>query len=184
MKTLLVGGARSGKSRHAQLRAAAHGLPVTCIATARAGDAEMDARISVHRATRPAHWHTVEEPIALGAALAAWSAPDRVVVVDCLTLWLANVLFDGGVDAWSGQPQALPPLFVREYDQLLQALRQAPGPVYLVSNEVGLGVVPLGAGTRLFVDEAGRMNQQIGALCDEVLLVVSGFTHVLKGATP
>ncbi|MFD2273057.1 bifunctional adenosylcobinamide kinase/adenosylcobinamide-phosphate guanylyltransferase [Undibacterium arcticum] len=93
MRTLILGGSRSGKSAYAEQLAAASGKEVIYIATAQAGDAEMAQRIALHRQQRPAHWHTVEQPLALGDAIAEWSAPARVLLVDCLTLWLSNLLF-------------------------------------------------------------------------------------------
>lgn len=184
MKTLILGGARSGKSAWAELQAAAHGLPVTVIATARADDAEMADRIARHRAVRPAHWLCVEEPVALGAALARHARPGRVVVVDCLTLWLCNLLFDGGVsypDSGLVQP---PQRLVQQREHLLHTLAAAEGELYLVSNETGLGIVPLGAGNRLFVDEAGRLNQQLAQLCERAVFMAAGLPLLLKGSLP
>lgn len=184
MKTLILGGARSGKSAWAERQAEAHGLPVTVIATARADDPEMAERIARHRALRPAHWLCVEEPLALGTALAQHVRPGRVVVVDCLTLWLCNLLFEGGVTyPESGVVQA-PELLVRRREHLLQTLAALQGELYLVSNETGLGIVPLGAGTRLFVDEAGRLNQQLAQLCDRAVFMAAGLPLLLKGTLP
>lgn len=172
MIELILGGARSGKSRYAESRAAAE-EDVVYIATATVGDGEMAERIARHRQRREAHWVTVEEPVALAQALARQCAPERCVLVDCLTLWLSNVLFDadGGIDESR---------FQRERAALLECLPHLPGRVLLVSNEVGMGVVPMGAGTRRFVDEAGWLHQDLAALSQRVVWVVAGLPQVLK----
>ena len=172
MLTLILGGARSGKSRHAQTLAEASGLAVTVVATARAGDAEMAQRIARHRAERPAHWHTVEEPLALADTLARHAEASRIQVVDCLTLWLLNLL-EAGED-----------VFPRERAALLAGLPGLAGDVVLVANEVGLGVVPLGELSRRFVDEAGRLNQALAGIADAVVLVAAGLPLYLKGRKP
>jgi adenosylcobinamide kinase/adenosylcobinamide-phosphate guanylyltransferase len=178
--TLILGGARSGKSRHAEKLAAAGGKDVIYVATAQAGDVEMMSRIAQHRQERDARWTTVEETQALGAVLAQWCAPERVVLVDCVTLWLSNLLFfDGRVYPDVGHIEA-PPCFAEERAALLQALREARGDVILVSNEVGSGIVPGGAVSRWFADEAGRLNQELAASCQSVTLVVAGLPLVLK----
>lgn len=176
--TLVLGGARSGKSAHAEALASACGRDVVYIATARAGDGEMAQRIAHHRASRPAHWTTVEETISLGAAIAQWSSPARVVLVDCLTLWLSNLLFAEALPEAS--PVTLPALFHQERQALLAALASAIGDVILVSNEVGMGIVPMGAVTRAFVDEQGRLNQAVAAACDRALFIAAGLPLVLK----
>lgn len=182
--TLILGGARSGKSLHAEKLAIDSGKEIIYIATAHAGDDEMAARIAHHRAQRPAHWTTVEEPLALGAALDKWRAPHRVVLVDCLTLWLTNLLVSGRTDYPDVGTVELPATFHQERAALLQAL-SAPaecGDVLLVSNEVGLGIIPYGAISRCFVDEAGRLNQAVAALCERALFVAAGLPLMLKGA--
>jgi adenosylcobinamide kinase/adenosylcobinamide-phosphate guanylyltransferase len=178
--TLVLGGARSGKSA----LAAAAGREVVYIATAQAGrsDGEMAQRIAHHRAGRPAHWTTVEEPVALGAAIAAWSTPARVVLVDCLTLWLSNVLFSGADAFPETGVVTLPALFHTERQALLNALASASSDVILVSNEVGMGIVPMGAVSRAFVDEQGRLNQAVAAACGRAVFVAAGLPLVLKGA--
>ncbi|MGM0413247.1 MAG: bifunctional adenosylcobinamide kinase/adenosylcobinamide-phosphate guanylyltransferase [Pseudomonadota bacterium] len=168
MNELFLGGARSGKSRLAEERAVALGGPVTYLATATAGDGEMAERIATHRAQRPADWGLVEEPLALGRALRTTATPEGVVLVDCLTLWLANALA-------AGEER-----FAAEREELLQALEAAAGPVVLVSNEVGSGIVPLGAETRRYADEAGRLNQAVAARARRVVLVVAGLPWTLK----
>ncbi|ALN62848.1 cobinamide kinase / cobinamide phosphate guanyltransferase family protein [Lysobacter antibioticus] len=170
MHSLILGGARSGKSALAE-RLAAESDDVVYLATGQAGDEEMSERIAHHRARRPAHWGCVEEPIALAAALRRHAAPDRCVLVDCLTLWLSNLL--GASDDT---------VFAREREALLSALADLPGRAVLVSNEVGLGVVPMGALTRRYVDEAGRLHQALGAVCERVVFVAAGLPLVLKGA--
>lgn len=179
--TLVLGGARSGKSAYAEQIAAASGKEVVYIATAQAGDGEMVARIAHHRQQRPAVWTTVEEPIALGDALQRWGAPQRVILVDCLTLWLSNLLFSGPADFPDVGTITLPPAFHEQRARFLQALEQASGDIVLVSNEIGMGVVPYGAVSRCFTDEAGRLNQAVAARCEHAVLVAAGLPLVLKG---
>jgi len=171
MRTLILGGARSGKSALAERLAMASGHEVVYIATGQAHDAEMAARIAHHRSRRPAQWQSVEEPLALAAALKAHARPGRCVLVDCLTLWLSNLL--GDVD---------PSRFDRERNALLDVMPSLTGQVLLVSNEVGLGVVPLGELTRHFVDEAGRLHQALAGQCETVLFVAAGLPLALKGS--
>lgn len=169
MLTLILGGARSGKSRLALQRADATGKPVCFIATAQAHDAEMADRIARHRAERPAHWLTVEAPLDLAGAIS--SAPMGIVVVDCLTLWLTN---------WLCRPE--PHDFSSARAALFAALEaRRADDIILVSNETGLGIIPLGALTRRFVDEAGWLNQDVARLADEVILVAAGLPLTLKG---
>lgn len=168
MLTLILGGARSGKSRHALQLAESSGLPVTVIATAQARDAEMAARIARHRAERPADWKTVEEPLHLAAALQQAAGPGRCVLVDCLTLWLMNLLEAGEA------------VFATERAALLNVLPTLAGEVLFVSNEVGLGIIPLGELSRRFVDEAGWLNQDVARLADNVSFIAAGLPLVLK----
>ncbi|WP_374486191.1 bifunctional adenosylcobinamide kinase/adenosylcobinamide-phosphate guanylyltransferase [Zoogloea sp.] len=177
----ILGGARSGKSRHAEQAAAASGLAVHVIATAEALDEEMRVRIARHQADRPAGWVVVEEPRALAAALQATASADRCVVVDCLTLWLANLL-DGAENLPPAAGAELLPAFARERAALLELIPQLPGKVIFVANEVGLGLVPESPLGRLFRDEAGRLNQAVAALCERVTFVAAGLPLVLKGA--
>lgn len=170
MKTLIVGGARSGKSRLAEQMAIASGRDVVYIATAEAGDAEMRARIAHHRTRRPAHWLTVEEPVCLAAILREHAAPDRCLLVDCLTLWLTNLLLS-----------PTPETFALERAALFNALPSLPGRIILVTNETGLGITPLGELSRRFTDEAGWLHQDIAAVCDQVVLTVAGLPLCLKG---
>ena len=176
---LILGGARSGKSREAERRASASGLAVTVIATAEALDAEMTARIQRHQADRPAGWRTVEAPLDLAATLRREATPERCLIVDCLTLWLTNLLAGADTLPPGASAEALPH-FVAERDALLATLPSLPGTVILVANEVGLGLVPETPLGRLFRDEAGRLNQAVAACCTRVVLVAAGLPLVLK----
>lgn len=180
-RTLVLGGARSGKSAHAEGLAAASGREVIYVATAQAGDAEMQARIDHHKQRRSTHWFTVEEPLALGDTLLGWCAPHRVVLVDCLTLWLSNLLFSEAVNLPDIGVIALPKVFHEQRARFLHALEQVSGELVLVSNEVGMGVVPYGAVSRSFADEAGRLNQEVASRCERAVLVAAGLPLVLKG---
>ncbi len=183
-RILVFGGARSGKSAQAERLAAAGGKPVVYIATAAVGDDEMAARIALHRqqrGTQYAHWETVEEQLALGDAIARHSTPDNVVLVDCLTVWLSNLLFCEQRDYPEVGRIDAPARFAAERERFLQALSQAKGEVVLVSNEVGMGIVPQGAVSRWFVDEAGRLNQAVAAICERVQFVAAGLSLELKG---
>ncbi len=171
MRELILGGARSGKSAYAERRARASGLQVIYIATAEAGDGEMAARIARHRARRPAEWATVEAPLALGETLRREAATDRCLLVDCLTLWLSNLLAGSeGADE----------RFEREKTLFLEILPRLPGQIHLVSNEVGQGIVPMNALARRFVDEAGWLHQALAQCCERVVLVTAGLPHILK----
>jgi adenosylcobinamide kinase / adenosylcobinamide-phosphate guanylyltransferase len=181
-RTLVFGGARSGKSAYAEQLAAASDKEVVYIATAAAGDAEMTDRIAHHQERRPQHWRTVEEPIALAAALAGWRSPQRLVLVDCLTLWLSNLMFSDGRQYPEVGTIALPAVFHRERAALLDELAVERGDVVLVSNEVGMGIVPWGAVSRAYADEAGRLNQAVAAACERVAFVAAGLPLLLKGA--
>lgn len=168
MSSLLVlGGARSGKSRYAQARAETTGLKRIFIATAQAFDEEMRERIARHRADRQQYWQTVEAPLTLAEAIGQWSGPGNVLLVDCLTLWTTNLLL-GEHD--------IPAATLR----LTQAIEQATGIVILVANEVGYGIVPDNALARRFRDEAGIVNQCVAAAVNEVQLVAAGLPLRLK----
>jgi adenosylcobinamide kinase/adenosylcobinamide-phosphate guanylyltransferase len=164
--TLVLGGARSGKSRYAETLITALRPPWIYVATAQALDAEMTARIGAHRARRGAGWTTVEAPRDLSTALAAnEKAP---ILVDCLTLWLSNLMMaDVQIDA--------------EIDRLEQALAKAAAPVVLVANEVGSGIVPDNALARRFRDLQGGLNQRMAARADNVVLLVAGLPLFVKG---
>ncbi|MBL8488692.1 MAG: bifunctional adenosylcobinamide kinase/adenosylcobinamide-phosphate guanylyltransferase [Rhodocyclaceae bacterium] len=181
MIELVIGGARSGKSAWAEGRARESGLPVTYLATARAEDGEMARRVAHHRARRPAHWKLMEAPLALADALRRCTADDGCVIVDCLTLWLANLFYAGRAAAQAEAGEALDcPLLAAETGALLQALPTLPGRVILVSNEVGSGIVPMHPVSRVFADEQGRLNQRVAALADRVTLTVAGLPLTLK----
>ena len=173
MRSLILGGARSGKSALAERLAIDSGREVVYVATAQAGDTEMAARIAHHRARRPQQWLCVEEPLHLADVLREHARKDRCILVDCLTLWLSNLLGDADMQG-----------FERERDRLLGVLPGLSGDVLLVSNEVGLGIVPMGELTRRFVDEAGRLHQAIAALSERVVFVAAGLPLVLKGTPP
>jgi adenosylcobinamide kinase/adenosylcobinamide-phosphate guanylyltransferase len=165
--TLILGGARSGKSRHAESLVEADGRAPRYLATAEPGDAEMAERIRHHQARRGARWATIEAPLDLPGAIQREAHEGRVLLVDCLTLWLSNLMLaQRGV--------------ARETDRLLDALAGAPGAVVLVANEVGFGIVPENALARDFRDEAGRLNQRVAAAADRVVLVVAGLPLTLK----
>ncbi len=169
MRELILGGARSGKSALAEQYAADSGLEVVYLATAEAGDEEMAARIAHHQERRPGHWLAIEEPLCLAATLQQQAAAGRCLLVDCLTLWLSNLLAAGEE------------VFERERDALLQLLPQLPGRIIFVSNEVGLGIVPMGELTRRFCDEIGRLHQAVAAQCERVTFVTAGLPMILKG---
>jgi len=177
---LILGGARSGKSRLAEQRATAHGGPVTVIATAEAGDEEMAARIARHRADRPAHWQVLEAPVGLAAALNQVACANGCVIVDCLTLWLSNLLTRDPVAMDGPHPADQLAAWQDELNALVSTLPQLPGDVILVANEVGLGLVPETPLGRLFRDEAGRLNQTVAAACDIVTFVAAGLPLTLK----
>ncbi len=178
--TLVLGGARSGKSGYAERRAIESGRDVVYIATAQASDGEMAQRIAHHRQQRPGHWTTVEEPVELAGAIRRHAGTNTVVLVDCLTLWLSNIMFSHAQDYPEVGAVALPPLFHTERAALLDALSDARRNVILVSNEVGMGIMPMGAATRAFVDEAGRLNQAVAALSHEAIFVAAGLPMILK----
>lgn len=170
MLELILGGARSGKSRLAERLALESGLPVTYVATSQPLDNEMAERISHHRARRPAEWALIEEPLALAQVLRENAHQERCILVDCLTLWLTNLLM---LDDPLRQAE--------ERDALLDCLATLPGRVLLVSNETGLGVVPLGELSRRYVDEAGWLHQALAERCQRVTFVMAGLPMVLKG---
>ncbi|MET0321330.1 MAG: bifunctional adenosylcobinamide kinase/adenosylcobinamide-phosphate guanylyltransferase [Duganella sp.] len=180
-RTLVLGGARSGKSAYAERLAIESGKEVVYIATATAGDPEMAARIAHHRGSRPGEWTTVEEPLALGNQLLRWSSPERLILVDCLTLWLSNLLFSTGQQYPDVGEIALPPLFHEQQDMLASALTRCSSDIVMVSNEVGLGIMPFGAISRCFLDEQGRLNQSVAAICDRAVFVAAGLPLTLKG---
>jgi adenosylcobinamide kinase/adenosylcobinamide-phosphate guanylyltransferase len=164
---LIVGGQRSGKSRQAEALARRWPGRVVVVATALAADEEMRERIARHRAARPAHFETVEAPLALAAALRKADDAGTLVVIDCLTLWLVNWLMPA-----SGQADEAG--WVAERAALLALLPRLASPVVFVSNEVGWGVSPLGREARHYVDELGRLNQDVARRCATLTLMVAG----------
>lgn len=170
MKTLILGGVRSGKSRLAEQLALESGLPVTYLATAQPGDPEMAARIAHHRQRRPGHWRLVEEPYQLAEALREHARDGHCVLVECLTLWLTNLLLDPD-----------PSRYRRQREALLAALPTLPGRIILVGNETNMGVIPMGELSRRFCDESGWLHQELAQICERVLLTVAGLPLTLKG---
>lgn len=169
-QSLILGGARSGKSRYAEQYATHSELEVVYIATATAQDSEMETRIHRHQCDRPAEWLTIEEPLTLAHTLQTEADAERILLVDCLTLWVTNLLCD-----------ADPEKFEHETQAVLNVLPTLPGKVIMVSNEVGHGIVPMGDLSRRFVDETGRLHQQLAAQMDQVILMVAGLPLTIKG---
>lgn len=163
----VLGGARSGKSRYALNRAEALPGALMFVATAQALDSEMDSRIARHREERGPRWRTIEEPFDLAAAVRTEAGADRVLLIDCLTLWASNLMLaEQDIDAATGV--------------LVAALGEARGPVILVANEVGLGIVPDNALARRFRDVAGIVNQAVAACVDEAVFMAAGLPMRLK----
>ena len=170
MLQLILGGARSGKSRLAEKLAAESGCAVTYIATSQSLDGEMNERVRHHRERRPEHWALIEEPIELARVLRDNARADACLLVDCLTLWLTNLLMLEDLQRLNA-----------ERDALLECLAELPGEILFVSNETGMGVVPLGELTRRYVDEAGWLHQALAERCQRVVLTVAGLPLTLKG---
>ncbi len=165
--TLILGGARSGKSRHAETLIEQSGLVPYYLATAQALDGEMKARISHHRARRGLGWQTIEEPLALAATLREISTDGRVILVDCLTLWLTNLMVqERDIEA--------------ETDGLIEQLDSLRGAIVMVSNEVGQGVTPINKMARAFIDHAGLLHQRLADKADRVLFMTAGIAQSLK----
>ena len=166
---LILGGARSGKSRFAEQLAIKSNKSVIYLATAQPNDDEMQVRITRHQKNRPANWQLVEEPIALAKLLKAHSKADNCILVDCLTLWLTNCLCHSDKHCWQTQKA-----------ELLAQLKSLPGQVIFVSNEVGHGIVPLGELSRTFVDESGWLHQALAAQVSQVEFIMAGLALTLK----
>jgi len=171
--TLILGGVRSGKSRLAEHLALGSGLPVTYLATARAGDGEMARRIEEHRRRRPAQWRLVEEPLDLAERIRVEAVAQRCLLVECLTLWVTNLLME-----------ADGPRIEYALERLPEVIAAAPGRLILVGNETNMGVIPLGELSRRYCDLAGRLHQDLAARCDQVLFMVAGLPLVVKGPAP
>ena len=167
--TLILGGVRSGKSRLAERLAIESQMPVTYIATATAQDEEMQQRIAKHREQRPDHWDVTEEPIELAAALSNVDT-EHCILLDCLTLWLTNLLLTDDLT-----------LFTREHGAFLAVLPSLNHRILIVSNETNMGITPMGKLSRRYCDEAGRLHQALAQHCDQVILTVAGLPHTLKG---
>ncbi len=187
--TLVLGGARSGKSRRAENLVRGYGLSPVYVATAQGLDEEMAHRIAVHRGDRSEDWRTIEEPLAIDTVIAREARPGQAVLVDCLTLWLTNVMHapeDWGTKGDVGHPDHPDPddhALADAQARLLSALAEARGPVVLVSNEVGLGLVPETPLGRAFRDAQGRLNQAVAAMSGQVEFMVAGLPMTVKGRT-
>lgn len=176
---LILGGARSGKSAYAEQLALQSELAVTYVATAQVLDDEFAKRIAHHQARRPAHWQLVEAPFGLAQTLQTHDSPNACLIVDCLTLWLAQCICPDCLPAYvMTQTQAW---WQQERDNLLHTLPLLKSRVLLVSNEVGMGIVPLGEINRQFQDEQGRLNQAIAQIADQVSFIAAGLPLQLKG---
>jgi len=175
--TLILGGARSGKSSYAQNLAGQRAGRVLYIATATAGDEEMAQRIAAHRASRPATWGTLEAPLQVAQALRAHPDPASLILLDCLTVLTSNILMTLPEDVPAGQAQAA---LDSELEDLLASIAAGPADWIIVSNEVGLGLVPPYPLGRLYRDLLGRANQRLAQVADEVLFMVAGLPMKLK----
>lgn len=171
MKELILGGARSGKSHFAEVCATESKLEVIYVATAQAFDDEMLQRIQHHQLQRPEHWRLIEEPLNLVSVLKNNASETTCILVDCLTLWLSNQLCSDEHKDYVEQ----------NTKNLVNELEQLPGKIILVSNEVSMGIIPMGEINRQFVDEAGRLHQRLAAVCDRVTLMVAGIPSCIKG---
>lgn len=172
MKELILGGARSGKSHFAEVAATESGLDVLYVATAQAHDDEMQQRIQHHQKQRPDHWQLIEEPINLVSVLKDNANTSTCILVDCLTLWLSNQLCS---DNYKNQIE-------KNVTELVEVVSNLPGKIIFVSNEVSMGIIPMGEINRQFVDEAGRLHQRLAAVCDNVILMVAGIPSYIKGS--
>ncbi len=179
---LITGGARSGKSRHAENLAADVADKVLYIATSRVLDEEMAARVAHHKATRPAHWRTVETWRDLDQVITPDNAPDEAILLECITTMITNLMFD---EAGDSSPESwdfaqIEHAIARQIDRLIAACAQCPSTVFLVTNEVGMGIVPDNRLARHFRDIAGRVNQRLAQQAEAVWLVVSGIGVKIK----
>ena len=170
MKHLILGGARSGKSRHAENCAHDSGKSLFYVATAQPRDGEMSARIAHHKAQRGGQWTLLEEPVQLANCLEKINSTEHCIVIDCLTLWLSNCLEQG---CWP-----------EEKAHLLSTLKHFEADIILVGNEVGGGIVPMGELSRQFIDENGWLQQTLAGLCNQVTTVIAGLPLTLKDTTP
>lgn len=173
MIRLVLGGARSGKSHYAEQLATNSNKKVIYFATAQAHDDEMQQRINQHRHRRPSNWQTIEEPIKLASVLKTHAQSKNCLLVECLTLWLNNILFNQ-----QGKLQEM--LFKQQSTELLTCIAELKTEVIFVSNEIGNGIIPIDKLSRRFIDEAGRLHQQLAQRCDHVVLITAGLAQVLK----
>jgi len=169
MKTLVLGGARSGKSHYAQQLAEQTGKQIVYIATATAGDNEMKLRIEQHQRQRPASWTIVEEPLKLADVIKKYVDNGHCILVDCLTLWLSNCMATEKAGA-----------IEQQLDNLVETVNSINTDLIMVSNEVGQGIVPMGELSRQFVDESGRMHQKLAQVCEHVVFIIAGLPQILK----
>jgi len=170
MKELILGGARSGKSHHAEMCAKKSELDVLYVATAQALDQEMQQRIQHHQQQRPDHWRLIEEPLNLAAVLKENDNTSTCILVDCLTLWVSNLICS---DAHKNNIE-------KSSKELVALLPTLKSHIIFVSNEVSMGIIPLGEVNRQFVDETGRLHQGLAAACDKVTLMVAGIPSIIK----
>ncbi len=168
--SLILGGVKSGKSQLAEKLASDSKLTVTYIATAQAHDNEMQQRITHHQQRRPSHWKTIEEPIYLSNVIKQHNEPNQCVLVDCLTLWLTNLLMHKDQH-----------LLSVEVDNLVDSINMLNCTLIMVSNETNMGIVPMGELSRRYCDEVGLLHQRLARECDTVVLTVAGLPHILKG---
>ena len=172
MKHLVLGGVRSGKSAFAQEQVALSGKPVSYVATSQVWDDDMAERVRLHKANRPSDWQIIEEPLALAKVLDSLNSPEQAVIVECLTLWMTNLLCLEDEARLEEEKRAL-----------VSAVEAFEGDLVLVSSEVGLGIMPMNALARRFGDEAGVMNQMLAKLTDRVTFVAAGLPLPLKSTS-
>jgi len=171
MMRLILGGIRSGKTRLAEKLAADTGLPVVYIATANAGDSEMSSRINKHKERRNSQWLTIEEEINLASTIQEFAINSNCVIVDCLTLWMTNLLL-----------QLTESDVKTQQARLIEVLKTVESPVFLVSNETNSGIIPMDALSRRFCDEIGVLHQQLGQIANEVIFMIAGMPHLIKSS--
>lgn len=177
--TLILGGARSGKSRYAENRARESGKGVIFVATAQAGDAEMAARITAHKASRPSEWFTLEAPMKTGQAILTCQKTGHLIILDCLTLLASNILLSMPEPVEQNKTEMALDV---EIDSLLRAFESRQESWLIISNEVGLGLVPPYPLGRIYRDALGRANQRLAQAADEVILMIAGLPFWLKGS--
>lgn len=177
MKTLVLGGIRSGKSQIAERLAITSALPVTTIVTAQIHDEEMRTRIDAHRSRRPQDWQIIEEPLDLAACIARYNSDQHCLLIDCLTLWISNLLCDDPLNDQSGNDQQI----TLACQILCDTVANSKARIILVANETGLGGIHNNYLARRFCDLSGSLNQALASQCEQVILSVAGLPHILKG---